>query len=210
MRVVPTILLRHLTLTVTVAAVLAAGTLAAGGAALAVALRPAAARLAAIRLDSRAAAAYAGGDGLIRSVPELTVPAGQRVTGPAQAAAAGRAFAAMAAALPGVRLADYATTHDRVFIAPGGRSTWALLYAPPGSSPASAPAIQRALVAAAPRGWQARLAQWPLAAPFGPFGRLGPPGPWPSWRIGACGPARPAPGGQTAPCGPSWAGRSRW
>jgi hypothetical protein len=109
----PSFLLRNKTL---MAAVAVAGILIAVGAVVAVPLRPAA-RIAAIRLDSRAAAAaYARGDRPFPYVPVLTAPAGHQVTSPAVAAAAGRAFAAMAAALPGVRIADYATTHDRAFI----------------------------------------------------------------------------------------------
>jgi hypothetical protein len=199
----PSYLLRHKLLAAAVAATAAAGILIAAGAAVAVVLRPVA-RIAVFRLDSRAAAvAYARGDRLLAYVPVLTAPAGQRVTSPAEAAAAGRAFAAMAAALPGVRIADYATTKDRAFIAPDGRSTYALLYTAPGASfggAGSGPVIDRALTAATPRGWQARLAE----APFGV-----PAGPWPGWRNGACGPAGSPHAGwawRCGPPGPPWAG----
>ena len=202
MPLLPPFLLRSKTL-MAVAAVAAAGILIAAGAVVAIALRPAA-RIAAIRLDSRAAAvAYARGDRLLPYVPVLTAPAGQQVTSPAVAAAAGRAFAATAAALPGVRVADYATTHDRAFIAPGGRRTYALLYTAPGASfggAGSGPVITRALTAATPRGWQGRLAEPPFP---------GAAGPWPGWRDGACGPAGSplaAWPGHCRPPGPPWAG----
>lgn len=199
----PSYLLRHKLLAAAVAATAAAGILIAAGAAVAVVLRPVA-RIAVFRLDSRAAAvAYARGDRLLAYVPVLTAPAGQRVTSPAEAAAAGRAFAAMAAALPGVRIADYATTKDRAFIAPDGRSTYALLYTAPGASfggAGSGPVIDRALTAATPRGWQARLAEPPFGVPAGP---------WPGWRNGACGPAGSPHAGwawRCGPPGPPWAG----
>jgi hypothetical protein len=203
MPLLPPFLLRHKTLVATVAATAAAGVLIAAGAVVAVALHPAA-RIAAIRLDSRAAAmAYARGDRLLPYVPVLTAPAGLRVTSPGAAAAAGRAFAAMAAALPGVRIADYATTHDRAFIAPGGRRTYALLYTAPGAGfggAGSGPVITRALTAATPRGWHARLAEPPFAGAVGP---------WPGWGNGACGlPGSPlaARAGHCRPPGPPWAG----
>ena len=85
----------------------------------------------------------------------LTVPAGQRITDPAVAAATGRAFAAVARAVPHARIADYATTHDPAFITRDGRSTFALVYTAPvngfgGTS--LGPAIQHAVAAAAPPG----------------------------------------------------------
>ena len=62
----------------------------------------------------------------------ITVPAGQKVTDPAVAAATGRrAFAATARAIPGARIADYATTHDPAFVTRGGRSTFALVFTAP-------------------------------------------------------------------------------
>jgi hypothetical protein len=203
MSFIPSFLLRYRGL---LAAIAAAGILAAAGAAVAIALRPAERIVAAVRLDRQAAGIYAGGDRLLPWVAVLTAPAGQRVTGPA-AAAAGRTFAALAAGLPGVRVADYATTGDRAFIAPDGRSAYALLYTAPGArfggasfgGAAAGPVISRALAAAAPRGWPARLA----ALPFG-----GRPGPWPPWATRGCGPAgAPLPGraGRCGAPGPPWA-----
>jgi RND superfamily putative drug exporter len=89
-------------------------------------------------------------------VPVITVPPGQRVTDPAVAAATGRAFAALARAVPGVRIADYATTHDPAFITRDGRSTFALVYTAPVTGfggPSLGPAIDRAVAAAAPPDW---------------------------------------------------------
>jgi hypothetical protein len=224
MPLISSFLLRHKSLVVTIAATAAAGILIAAGAAAAVALRPAA-RIAVLRLDSqvalrlgrRAAVAYADGDRLLAYVPVLTVPAGQQVTSPAAAAAAGRAFAALAAALPGVRAADYATTHDRAFLAPDGRSTYALLYTPPAASSGGSgagPAIRRALTAATPPGWQSRLAGPPFPGGPGPWPGGG-PGLWPGWGRGACAPsAAPVPwAGHCGPPGPpwpGWAGRPHW
>ena len=90
----------------------------------------------------------------------ITVPAGQKVTDPATAAATGRAFAALARAIPGVRIADYATTHNPAFVTRDGRSTFALVYTAPvngfgGSN--LGPAIERAVTAAAPAGWHVGL-----------------------------------------------------
>jgi RND superfamily putative drug exporter len=108
----------------------------------------------AFRTDSQIARLYhTDGDPY---VPVITVPAGQRVTGPAAAAAAGRAFAAVARAVPGVRIADYATTHDRAFVTRDGRSTFALIYTAPVSGfggHSLGPVIGHAVTAAVPAGW---------------------------------------------------------
>jgi RND superfamily putative drug exporter len=110
----------------------------------------------AFRVDNRIVATYGNGGSQPPYLPVLTVPAGQRVTDPAVAAATGRAFAAAARAVPHTRIADYATTHDPAFIARDGRSTFALVYTPQVTgfgSPSVGPAIQRAVAAAAPPGW---------------------------------------------------------
>jgi len=110
----------------------------------------------AFRVDSRITATYGNGGDQAPYLPVLTVPAGQRVTDPAVAAATGRAFAAVAQAVPHVRIADYATTHDPAFITRDGRSTFALVYTAPVNGFGGTnlgPAIQHAVAAAAPRGW---------------------------------------------------------
>ena len=113
----------------------------------------------AFRVDNRIAAQYGNGGSQAPYLPVLTVPAGQRVTTPAVAAATGRAFAAAARAVPHARIADYATTHDPAFITLDGRSTFALVYTPTVTSfagaPSVGPAIQHAVAAAAPPGWHA-------------------------------------------------------
>jgi RND superfamily putative drug exporter len=110
----------------------------------------------AFSVDNRIAHQYGNGGSQPPYVPVITVPAGQRMTDPAVTAATGRAFAALARAVPGVRVADYATTHNPAFITRDGRSTFALVYTAPvtgfgGSN--LGPAIDRTLTAAAPRGW---------------------------------------------------------
>jgi RND superfamily putative drug exporter len=110
----------------------------------------------AFRVDNQIVRQYGNGGSQTPYVPVITVPAGQRVTDPAVAAATGRAFAALARAVPGVRIADYATTHDRAFVTRDGRSTFALVYTAPVTgfgSPSLGPAISRAVTAAAPAGW---------------------------------------------------------
>jgi len=110
----------------------------------------------AFRVDSRITATYGNGGDQAPYLPVLTVPAGQRFTDPAVAAATGRAFAAVAQAVPHVRIADYATTHDPAFITRDGRSTFALVYTAPVNGFGGTnlgPAIQHAVAAAAPRGW---------------------------------------------------------
>jgi RND superfamily putative drug exporter len=63
----------------------------------------------------------------------------------------------VAHAIPGTRIADYATTGDRAFVTRDGRSTFALVYtAPVGGfgGPSPGPAIGHAVAAAAPAGWR--------------------------------------------------------
>jgi RND superfamily putative drug exporter len=114
----------------------------------------------AFQVDNRIAAQYGNGGSQPPYLPVLTVPAGQKVTTPAVAAATGRAFAAAARAVPHARIADYATTHDPAFITRDGRSTFALVYTPPQTgfgAPSPGPAIERAVAAAAPPGWHAGI-----------------------------------------------------
>ena len=114
----------------------------------------------AFRVDNQIARQYGNGGSQPPYVPVLTAPAGQRITTPAAAAASGQAFAAIARQVPGVRIADYATTHDRAFLTRDGRSTFALVFTAPQTGfggPGAAPAIQRTLTHAAPRGWHAGL-----------------------------------------------------
>ena len=110
----------------------------------------------AFRVDSQIVRAYGNGGSQAPYVPVLTVPAGQRVTEPAVAAATGRAFAAVARAVPHVRIADYASTHDPAFITRDGRSTFALVFTTPVdgfAGPSDGALIRRALAGAVPPGW---------------------------------------------------------
>ena len=110
----------------------------------------------AFKVDNQIASQYGNGGSQAPYLPVITVPAGQKITDPATAAATGRAFAALARAIPDVRIADYASTHDPAFVTRDGRSTFALVYTAPvagfgGSN--LGPAIDRAVTAAAPVGW---------------------------------------------------------
>ncbi len=110
----------------------------------------------AFRVDGQIARQYGNGGDQAPYVPVITVPAGEKVTDPAVAAATGRAFAALTRAIPDVRIADYATTHDPAFLTRDGRSTFALVYTAPVSGFGGTdlgPAIDRAVSAAAPAGW---------------------------------------------------------
>ncbi len=112
----------------------------------------------AFKVDNQIARQYGNGGDQTPYVPVITVPAGERITDPAVAAATGRAFAALARAIPDVRIADYATTHDPAFVTRDGRSTFALVYTAPVSGFGGAdlgPAIDRTVTAAVPAGWHA-------------------------------------------------------
>jgi putative drug exporter of the RND superfamily len=109
----------------------------------------------AFEVDNQIASQYGNGGSQAPYVPVITVPAGQKVTDPAVAAATGRAFAALARAIPGVRIADYATSHDPAFVTRDGRSTFALVYTAPVSGfggPNLGPVVQRAVTSASPAG----------------------------------------------------------
>jgi putative drug exporter of the RND superfamily len=110
----------------------------------------------AFKVDNQIARQYGNGGDQTPYVPVITVPAGERITDPAVAAATGRAFAALARAIPDVRIADYATTRDPAFVTRDGRSTFALVYTAPASGFGGAdlgPAIDRTVTAAVPAGW---------------------------------------------------------
>src|SRR5205085_3746506 len=79
----------------------------------------------AFKTGNQIAREYGNGDPY---VAVLTAPAGQRVTG-----TTGRVFATLATAIPHVRIADYATTHNRAFVTRDGRTTFALVYTPAAS-----------------------------------------------------------------------------
>src|SRR5689334_4256355 len=110
----------------------------------------------AFKVDNQIVRQYGNGGSQAPYVPVITVPAGQKVTDPAVAAATGRAFGALARAIPGVRIADYAITHNPAFVTRDGRSTFALVYTAPVSGfggPSLGPVVQRDVTAAAGAGW---------------------------------------------------------
>jgi len=110
----------------------------------------------AFTVDNQIASQYGNGGSQAPYLPVITVPAGQKVTDPAVAAATGRAFAALARAIPDVRIADYATTHNPAFVTRDGRSTFALVYTAPVAGfggPNLGPVLQRTVTAAGPAGW---------------------------------------------------------
>ncbi|HEV8221256.1 MAG TPA: MMPL family transporter [Streptosporangiaceae bacterium] len=114
----------------------------------------------AFRTDSQIVGLYGNGGSQAPYVPVLTAPAGQHADSPTATAAAGRAFAAAAKAVPGARVADYASTGDRTFLTRDGRSTYALVFTPPADPMTggnAGQALTRALAAAAPPGWHASV-----------------------------------------------------
>ncbi|HEX9063522.1 MAG TPA: MMPL family transporter [Streptosporangiaceae bacterium] len=112
----------------------------------------------AFKVDNQIVRDYGNGGTQTPYIPVLTVPAGESVTSTAVAAETGRIFAAVAAAVPHARIADYATTGSRAFVTKDGRSTFALIYTPPVTGfggPDLGPVISTALHRAAPAGWTA-------------------------------------------------------
>jgi RND superfamily putative drug exporter len=110
----------------------------------------------AFKVDNQIVAEYGNGGSQAPYVPVLTVPAGQRVTDPSVAAEADRVFGAVAASVPHVRVADYASTGNGRFVTNDGRTTFALVFIPPTNSfggPTQAAAITSAARAALPAGW---------------------------------------------------------
>jgi RND superfamily putative drug exporter len=110
----------------------------------------------AFKVDNQIVAEYGDGGSQAPYVPVLTVPAGERVTDPAVAGEAGRVFGAIAASVPGVRVADYSSTGNGRFVTSDGRTTFALVFIPPSTSfggPTKAAAVTRAADAALPSGW---------------------------------------------------------
>src|SRR5262245_3409316 len=84
-------------------------------------------------------------------VPVVTLPAGTTVDSPGVRRQVGTAFGRIAAAVPGSRAADYASTGDSTFVSGDGRTTFGVIWYRPGSSAfdAAGPALKAARAAAA-------------------------------------------------------------
>jgi RND superfamily putative drug exporter len=74
---------------------------------------------------------YHGGGQYAPIVPVVTLPAGTSVNSPAVEAGLRQVTAKLAAVLPGVRIASYASTHNRAFVSADGRTTFLLAYPHP-------------------------------------------------------------------------------
>jgi RND superfamily putative drug exporter len=67
-------------------------------------------------------------------VPVVTLPAGTTVDTPGVRSQLGAAFGRIAAAVPGSRMADYASTGDRTFVSRDGRTTFAVIWYRPANT----------------------------------------------------------------------------
>jgi RND superfamily putative drug exporter len=107
---------------------------------------------AAQQTTGRILAAYGTEDGVTPQVVTLTLPAGQTIDSAGTRDAVSRAFAA--AHTVGARAVDYSSTGDRAFVTRDGRTTYAIMFLPPGApgDPAPAAALTAAVRAAAPPG----------------------------------------------------------
>jgi RND superfamily putative drug exporter len=98
---------------------------------------------------------YAGTGGeSVPLLPVVTLPAGKTVESPGVRRDLAKVDATLERALPGARIASYASTGDRVFASKDGRTVYALVY-PPGSdesdfggNPGAAQTASRALAGA--------------------------------------------------------------
>ncbi len=93
---------------------------------------------------------YGNGGDSAPLVPVLHLPGGANVDSPAVQTGLQRVAARLERAVPGARIASYATTHDRAFVSADGRTTFLLAYPPEttgnfGSSPKAAKAAAAAL-----------------------------------------------------------------
>jgi RND superfamily putative drug exporter len=73
---------------------------------------------------------YRSGGDVAPFVPVVSLPAGRTVDSPGVTGELARALARIRAAVPGSRIASYASTHDRGFVSKDGRTTFALVYIP--------------------------------------------------------------------------------
>jgi len=96
------------------------------------------------------AAAYDGTGGESSPlVPVVTLPEGKTVDSPGVRADLRRLDRRLAEAVPGARIASYASTGDETFVSPDGRTTFAIVHSPPspdsmfGENPEALAAIER-------------------------------------------------------------------
>ncbi len=73
---------------------------------------------------------YGNGGDIAPLVPVVTLAKGTTVDSPGVTAELSSAFAQVKKAMPDVRIASYASTHDRAFVSRDGRTTFALVYHP--------------------------------------------------------------------------------
>jgi RND superfamily putative drug exporter len=84
-------------------------------------------------------------------IPVVTLPAGQTVRSPEARSELARVDSRLTKALPGARIASFASTGDRAFVSKDGRTAFALVYARPnpksafGENPDAEKAARRAL-----------------------------------------------------------------
>jgi putative drug exporter of the RND superfamily len=106
-----------------------------------------------------------GGTGGVTAplVPVVTLPTGKTVESPGVRAELAEVDGRLREALPGSRIASYASTGDRAFVSDDGRTTFALAYPPRspssqwGENPAAAKAAVRALADATVAGAPVRV-----------------------------------------------------
>jgi putative drug exporter of the RND superfamily len=80
--------------------------------------------------NARIVASYGNGGDVAPLVPVVTLPEGRTVDSPGARADLATALAKVKTALPGARIASYASTRDRTFVSADGRTTFALVYIP--------------------------------------------------------------------------------
>ena len=72
-------------------------------------------------------------------IPVVTLPKGTRADSPQVRADLTKVDRSLAEALPGSRVASYASTGDRTFLSKDGRTTFAVVYPTPDPDSASSP-----------------------------------------------------------------------
>ncbi|MFL6072771.1 MAG: MMPL family transporter [Mycobacteriales bacterium] len=101
----------------------------------------------------------------------VTLPAGRTVDSPGVRDQLGHVLGAAHGAAPGTLVVSWASTGDRAFVTRDGRSTYALAWTPPSAAEDpnadAAPALERAVRAAAPPGWRVAVTGIPVLASNG-------------------------------------------